>query len=100
MVHLVVLDTLGTSPRRVPALVGRHRPVASLTESRELRPPLPRRLREAVEEQNELTVGRSGRPSIEDELPDGDLQPLELHESDATAGRKRTSRCRTLPAAG
>ncbi len=50
----VVLDALRPGAARVPTLVGRHRP--------------------------ELAVGGTGGSGVEDELPDGDLQPLELHE--------------------
>ena len=85
MVHLVVLDTLGPPPGRVAPLVGRDGPVAGVTQRRKLRPPLPRRLREPVQQEHKLAVGRPRGPGVENELPDGDLQPLELHERDARA---------------
>ena len=87
VVDPIVLDTLGSRPRRVPALVGSDGPVAGGRQRLQLMTPLVRRLREAVQQQHELAVGRAGGTRVEHELADGNLDPLHAADARRPSGR-------------
>src|SRR6202035_1963455 len=59
---------LGTRTRGVATLVGRDGAIAGVAECLQLASPLLRRLREAMQEQDQLTVARTGGQRVEGEL--------------------------------
>ena len=65
----------GPGPGRVTPLVGRDGAIPGRRQRRELVAPRVGRLREAVEEQDELAVVRTLDSGVEDETPDRQLEP-------------------------
>ena len=70
----------GAGARRVAPLVGSHGAVPGVSQGLELVPPRERRLRETVQQEHELSVGRALRPGVEHEVPDRQLHPCHVGE--------------------
>ena len=66
----------GSGTRRVAPLVGGDGAVPGGSQDAELVPPRQRRLRETVQQEHEVAVGRPVRPSLEHEVPDRQLHPF------------------------
>ena len=73
----VVTDLGRAGAGAVAPLVGRHGPVPGPAERRQLVAPGPRRLGEAVEEQDPPALVRAAGPAREDEAAGRDLEPVD-----------------------
>ena len=78
---VVVLDAQWPSTRRVAALVRRDDPITGRGDGREHVPPLVCGLRESVEAEHEVAVGRAGDQGVELERPDADADLLHPRSS-------------------
>src|SRR5690606_3791805 len=86
LAHPVLLHALRTGAGRVAPLVGGHRPVAGGGQRGELPVPLPRALRVAVEEDDDLAAVRSSGTGAEGEITDLDVD-LPGHRPDSRLPR-------------
>ena len=73
LLEAVLPHVSGAGARRVAPLVGSDGAIPGSSQRAELVPPRERRLRETVQQEHELAVGRSVRPRLEHEIADRQL---------------------------